>query len=85
MADITVYALSYCPWCKKTKRFFAERHIAVEIVDYDLADKAERERITREIKALSGGDVTFPCTIIDGTAVLGHHPDRYIALLGLPE
>ncbi|NLX35246.1 MAG: glutaredoxin family protein [Chloroflexi bacterium] len=85
MADIKVYALSYCPWCKKTRRFFDERHIAVEVVEYDLADKPEQDRIVAEIKALSGGDVTFPCTIIDGTAVLGHHPDRYIALLGLPE
>ena len=85
MDSIKIYALSYCPWCKKTKKFFAERGIPAEIVDYDLASPEEQERIVADIKALSGGDVTFPCTVIGGTAVLGHHPDRYIALLGLSE
>jgi len=85
MDTIRVYTLSYCPWCKKCKRFFAERGIEIDVVDYDLVDKEEQQRIEAEIKAYSGGDVTFPFVVIDGTPVMGHRPDRYIELLGLEQ
>ena len=85
MHKVTGYTLSYCPWCKKAKQFFAERNIPIDCVDYDLADKPEQARILREIKAFSGGDVTFPYVVIDDTPVMGLHTDRYIALLGLDE
>jgi len=85
MPEVKIYALSYCPWCKKTKKFFADRGIAVQIVDYDLVTPAEQLAIIKEIRPHSGGDVSFPCTIINGTYVIGHHPERYIELLGLNE
>ena len=83
MGRIKVYTLSYCPWCKKCKRFFADRGIEIDVVDYDLVSKEEQQRIEAEIKSYSGGDVTFPFVLIDGTPVMGLHTDRYIELLGL--
>lgn len=85
MTTIRVYTLSYCPWCKKTKRWFAERGIDVTVVDYDLADREEQKRIEAEIKGYSGGDLSFPFVVIGADYVMGHHPDRYAALLGLDE
>ena len=43
MKKIMMYTLSTCPWCKKTKSFFAEKNIPFEFVDYDKASKEEQE------------------------------------------
>jgi glutaredoxin len=85
MAHVRGYTLSYCPWCKRAKRFFAEHRIASDWVDYDLASPEEQRRIEDEIKAYSGGDVSFPYVVIGEAVVMGYDLDRYRALLGIEE
>lgn len=86
MTTITrCYTLSYCPWCKRTKRFFTEHNIPFECIDYDLASPEEQARIEAEISAYSGGHVSFPYVVIGGEVVMGYDPDRYRALLHLGE
>ena len=85
MPTVRGYTLSYCPWCKRTKKFFADRDIPFDCVDYDLVDKAEQARIDDEISRYSVGDVSFPYVVIGETVVMGYHPDRYKELLGLDE
>ncbi|MBC7315368.1 MAG: glutaredoxin family protein [Chloroflexi bacterium] len=79
------YTLSYCPWCKRTKRFFTEHNIPFECIDYDLASPDEQARIEQEISAYSGGHVSFPYVVIGDEVVMGYDPERYRALLGLEE
>ena len=45
MAKVTMYTLSTCPWCRKTKKFFTEHNIPFEFTDYDLADEATQDKI----------------------------------------
>ena len=59
MTKVVMYTLSYCPWCKKTKKFFSEHNIPYKFIDYDLASDEEQDRIAKEIK-MSSGTVTFP-------------------------
>jgi glutaredoxin len=78
---VTGYTLSYCPWCKKTKKFFQERGIQVDFVDYDLQDEKEQSRIEEEMRRYSKGGISFPYVVIDGTVVIGWNPARYEELL----
>jgi glutaredoxin len=83
MDKISMYTLSTCPWCRKTKKYFAERHIPFEYIDYDLADETTQDRIIRELDA--AGASGFPFVKIGNHIVEGYRPDRYAELLGLAE
>ena len=85
MKKVKGYTLSYCPWCKKTKKFFADHGIEFEYVDYDLADAATQKKIDAEIQKHSGGGVEFPCVIIDDKFIVGYAPDKYKELLKIQE
>ena len=81
MKKVSVYTLSTCPWCGKTKKFFTERSIPFEFTDYDLADKATQDRIMRELD--EEGASGFPFVRIGDQVVEGYQPDRYAELLGI--
>ena len=37
MKKVSMYTLSTCPWCRKTKQFFKDKNIQFDFIDYDLA------------------------------------------------
>ena len=80
---VLVYALSTCAWCKKVKSFLKERDIDYEYIDVDLADRETREKIKNDIQT-RGGDLAFPCTIIDGKKLInGFLVDELKEALGI--
>ena len=81
MTKVSMYTLSTCPWCRKTKQYFTEHKIPFDYVDYDLADAATQKRILRELDA--AGATGFPFVKIGNEIVEGYRPDRYAELLGL--
>jgi glutaredoxin len=81
MKKVSMYTLSTCPWCRKTKQFFSKHNIPFEFIDYDLADEETQERIMRELDA--AGANGFPFVRIDDSVVEGYRPDRYTELLGI--
>jgi glutaredoxin len=81
MKKVSMYTLSTCPWCRKTKKFFAERNIPFTYVDYDLADAATQDAITRELDA--AGATGFPFVRIDDEIIVGWQPERYAQAMGL--
>ncbi|WP_435628557.1 glutaredoxin family protein [Candidatus Ferrigenium straubiae] len=83
MTKVSMYTLSTCPWCRKTKKFFAERNISFDFTDYDLADEATQRKIMVELDA--EGASGFPFVRIGDQVVVGYQPDRYTKLLGLSE
>jgi glutaredoxin len=80
MKKIMMYTLSTCPWCKKTKSFFAERNIPFEFIDYDKASKEEQQKI-REVCSSHGEGIAFPFVIIGEDVVVGYNPQKYMKLL----
>jgi glutaredoxin len=80
MKKVSMYTLSTCPWCRKTKKYFTERGIPFDFIDYDLADKETQQKIIQELdeKGVSG----FPFVKIDGEIIVGYNPERYAKLLG---
>ena len=83
MDKVSMYTLSTCPWCRKAKSYFAERHIPFEYIDYDRADEATQDRIVRELDA--AGASGFPFVKIGNHIIEGYRPDRYAEALELAE
>jgi glutaredoxin len=82
MKKLSIYTLSTCPWCKKTKKFFTEKNIPFEFIDYDLATPEEQKTIRDEMVKF-GRSIAFPFVKINGEVVIGWDPEKYAALLGL--
>ncbi len=81
MKKVSMYTLSTCPWCRKTKKYFTERGVPFDFIDYDLADGETQARIMRELDA--EGASGFPFVRIGDAVVVGYRPDLYASLLGL--
>jgi len=79
MGNVTIYSLSACPWCKKAKKYFDERHVPYDNTEYDLVEASERERIERDMRDLDAGG--FPVVKIGRHAVVGYRPELYEELL----
>ncbi len=77
---ISMYTLSTCPWCKKTKQFFKDKKVPFDYVDYDLAGEEEQEQILKDMSKYSGS-TAFPFVKIDGEVVIGYNPEKYSELL----
>ena len=81
MKKVTMYTLSTCPWCRKSKSFFTERKIEFTFIDYDLADEATQSRISSEVDA--AGATGFPFVRINDEVIVGYQPERYAKALGI--
>lgn len=81
MKKVSMYTLSTCPWCRKTKKFFTDHNIPFDFIDYDLADEETQKRIMDDMERR--GAHAFPFVMIDNDTVEGWNPDRYSRLLGL--
>lgn len=78
---IKLYALSTCPWCKKTKQFLNEKGIAFEFVDVDLVKGEEQKNALKEVDSLTGKR-SFPILVVDETVIQGYNEDKMLEALG---
>lgn len=65
MTTIEIYAVSWCPWCKKAKIILRDN--GFRFIEYD----AEDEMIRREMRVRSGRN-TVPQIFINGKHLGGH-------------
>ncbi len=70
-----VYALSTCPYCKRTRRFLDEHKIAYDVVEVDLLDDAEQDKVLEEVEKLTNRR-SFPVVIIGPTIIVGHDEEK---------
>ena len=78
---IKLYTLSTCSHCLRTKKFFKDKAIEVEITDVDLLTGAEREKVMDEVRKLNP-DCTFPTICIEDNVVIGFNEERILKALG---
>ena len=76
---ISMYTLSTCPWCRKTKQFFKDKKVPFDYVDYDLVGEEEKERILKDMSKY--GSTAFPFVKIDDEVIIGYNPEKYSELL----
>ena len=75
--EVLVYALSTCPWCRKTKQWFTDSNVPFESVDVDTLPDDEQDAAADKAYELSGGR-RFPVVVINGEVVVGFSPDKFL-------
>ncbi|MBI4351950.1 MAG: glutaredoxin family protein [Elusimicrobia bacterium] len=80
MKKVTIYALSTCLWCRKSKKYFEENKVPFEAVDYDKQSEARQAEMMKEMKC-AGCTGSFPFIKIGAACVQGYDPDEFEKLL----
>ena len=81
-AKVVLYALSTCPWCKRTKKLLNDNAVAYRYVDVDLLSGDEEDGIINEISKLNPMQ-SFPTVVINGQVIAGFQEGRIREMLGL--
>jgi glutaredoxin len=77
---VFLYALSTCPWCRKTKQLLTDTKVEFDFVDIDLLPDDEADAIADKAYEVSGARV-FPIVVIGDDVVVGYDPDKLADLL----
>jgi glutaredoxin-like protein NrdH len=64
VGDIKIYALSTCPWCKKTKGLLSGLGIDYYFIDVDLLEGKDREQAMAVVRKWNPSG-SFPTIIIN--------------------
>ena len=80
---VFLYALSTCPWCKKTKALLNELGVEYSYVDVDMVPPAEEDDVKEDVKRWNPA-CSFPTLVInDSGCIVGFQPDKIKSALGL--
>ena len=81
--QVTLYALSTCIWCRKTRKFLEDEKVAFDFVYVDLLEGDERDEAKDKIREWNSR-VSFPTIVIDNKeSVVGYKVDALRKALGL--
>ena len=75
-ADIKIYALSTCPWCRKAKQFLDQHGEDYNFTDVDLLTGDERHQAMAVVKKWNPS-ASFPTIVIDDSrCIVGFREDE---------
>ncbi len=81
--QVTLYALSTCIWCRKTREFLEAEGIAFDYVYLDLLEGDELEAAREQVRTWNSR-VSFPTLVIDDkVCIVGAKTDDIKEALGL--
>jgi glutaredoxin-like protein NrdH len=80
-SKITLYALSTCIWCKKTKEFLSSLGVAFDYIYVDLLKGEERSNAIEKIKQYNPS-ISFPTIIIGEKCIVGYKEKEIKEALG---
>ncbi|ADC65426.1 glutaredoxin [Ferroglobus placidus DSM 10642] len=72
---VKVYALTTCPYCKKTKKFLEENGVDFEIIYIDKLSGEERKKVVEEVHKLTGM-YAVPVTVHGDKVIVGYKEDE---------
>ena len=70
-----VYALSTCPYCKRTRRFLETHKIDYDCIEVDLLDDAKQDEVLDEIEKMTGRR-SFPVVVVGSEIIVGHDEEK---------
>ncbi|MBN1189994.1 MAG: glutaredoxin family protein [Dehalococcoidales bacterium] len=74
--DVKIYALSTCPWCKKTKKLLDDLGIEYYFTDVDLLSDQEKEEVMETVRRWNP-NVSFPTIVVnDSRCIIGFREDE---------
>jgi len=68
---ITLYALSTCIWCKKTKELLSSMGVSFNYVYVDLLKGEDRDKAIQEVKRYNPSS-SFPTLVIGDKGIVGY-------------
>jgi len=75
LGHIVIYALSTCPWCKKTKKLLDDLGVEYYFEDVDLLQEAEKNQAMETVKKWNPA-CSFPTMVINDTkCIVGFKED----------
>ena len=79
---VTLYALSTCVWCRKTKRLLDSLGVTYTVFDMDLLSPEERDEATAEVRRWNPR-CNYPVLVLNAQrAILGFREDDIRSALG---
>jgi len=78
---VTLYALSTCMWCKKTRDLLSKLGVSYDYVYVDLTSGAERAELIDELRKFNP-DLTFPTVVANGRVIIGFKEKEIMSALG---
>jgi glutaredoxin-like protein NrdH len=74
--EIKLFALSTCPWCKKTKKLFDELGVEYSFVDVDLLAGNERTEAMNTVRKWNPAG-SFPTIVLNNAkCIVGFREDE---------
>ncbi len=72
MASVSVrlYSITTCTYCQAIKKMLKDLEVAHEIIDADLLEGPERERMLAELRAVNPS-CSFPTVVVNGQTITG--------------
>ena len=70
-----VYALSTCPYCKKTKRFLDDHKIDYDCIEVDMLEDSKQDEVLEEIENMTGRR-SFPVVVVGKEIIVGHDEEK---------
>jgi len=67
---ITLYALSTCIWCRKTKELLSDLGIAFDYIYVDLLKGEDKSKAVEDVKHFNSS-VSFPTLVIGEKSIVG--------------
>jgi glutaredoxin len=80
--NITLYALSTCPYCRMTKRYLDDHSITYEMIEVDTLEGDVKQQTIDKVKELSGG-TSFPVIVADEEVIVGFNKTKLAEIIGL--
>jgi glutaredoxin len=77
---VTIYSLTTCGWCAKTKDYFKRHGVSPFVIEFDMAGAELQEKISAEMR--EDGASGFPFVKIGRHVVRGYSPDEFEKALG---
>jgi len=82
-AQVLLFALSTCGWCRKTKNLLSELGVEYNYIDVDQVDELARKEILNELGKWNERR-TFPTLVVNNdTSVVGFQEEEIRGLLGV--
>jgi glutaredoxin-like protein NrdH len=76
-AEIVIYALSTCIWCRKTKKLLDDLGVDYYFIDVDLVENADDKTTVQNELLKWNPDKSFPTIVIDNKeCIRGYDEDR---------
>jgi len=74
--NLVLYALSTCPWCKKTKKLLDDLGVEYDYADVDLLTGGEKEEAINVVRKWNPRS-SFPTLVInDSQCIVGYEEDQ---------